>query len=161
MADTGNRGRDADLSFGLDPIALAHKTAEAMWQGDAASKGLGMEIVDVGPGHATLAMTVLPDMVNGHSILHGGLAFTLADSAFAFACNAYNVVTVAAGCEITFTAPGKLGDRLTAEAREVFRRGRSGVYDIIVRNQDGAVIALFRGKSRSLGGPVWTPDTAG
>lgn len=146
-----------DFTFGLDPDALAAKTAEAMWATDTASQGLGIEIEEVRPGYSRLSLTVRQDMVNGHKILHGGFAFTLCDSAFAFACNAYNEVTVAAGCEITFTAPGKLGDRLTAECREQFRKGRSGVYDTSLTNQDGVLIALFRGKSRSLGSALWTP----
>lgn len=146
-----------DFTFGLDPASLARQAAQAMWETDTASQGLGIELLEVGPGFSRLALTVRQDMVNGHGILHGGFAFALCDSAFAFACNAYNEVAVAAGCEITFTAPGRLGDRLTAECREQFRKGRSGVYDTSLTNQDGTLIALFRGKSRSLGSPLWTP----
>ncbi len=137
-----------------DPQKIAEAAAQAMFDKDNASQSLGMEIVSVGPGTATLSMTVREDMVNGHAICHGGLIFTLADSAFAFGCNAYNRVTVASGCEIAFVAPAKLGDRLTATCNEKILRGRNGVYDIEVTNQDGAVIAYFRGKSRQIKGQI-------
>lgn len=133
---------------------LAARCAKAMWEEDRASSGLGMEILHVAPGVADLAMTVRGDMVNGHNICHGGFIFTLADSAFAYACNSYNQSTVAASCEISFMKPGRLGDRLTAKAREIYREGRNGVYDIEVTTQEGAVIALFRGKSRSIAGTI-------
>src|ERR1700676_3449620 len=103
-----------------------------MWKEDDASQGLGMEIVDVKGGEATLAMTVMPHMVNGQRIAHGGFIFLLADSAFAFACNSHNVRAVAAQCDIAFIRPGKLGDRLVATPREISRRGRSGIYDFPV-----------------------------
>ena len=135
---------------------LARACAEAMWQEDDASKGLGMEIVEVKPGHATLAMTVRPDMVNGQRIAHGGFIFLLADSAFAFACNSHNERVVAAQCNISFIKPGKLGDRLVATAREISRSGRSGIYDVRVTADEGTVIAEFRGHSRVIGG-VWLP----
>ena len=131
---------------------VARRSAEAMWAGDRASRSLGMEILDVGPGRATLRMTVTDDMVNGHAIGHGGYTFTLADSAFAFACNSRNARTVAQHCAITFIVPGKLGDRLTARAAERSRSGRSGIYDITVTRQDGTVIAEFRGHSRTIEG---------
>lgn len=115
---------------------------------------LGMQIEAVGPGTAVLSMTVRPDMVNGHQICHGGLIFTLADSTFAFACNSYNRVTVAAGCSIEYLAPARLGDRLTATGQERSLSGRSGVYDIHVTNQDGTLIALFRGKSARIQGQL-------
>ncbi|MEQ8601997.1 MAG: hydroxyphenylacetyl-CoA thioesterase PaaI [Marivibrio sp.] len=137
-----------------DPQKIAEAAAKAMYEKDNASRALGIEIVEVGPGTATLAMTVREDMVNGHAICHGGLIFTLADSAFAFGCNAYNHVTVASGCEIAFVAPAKLGDRLTAVCREKILRGRNGVYDIDVSNQDGAPVAYFRGKSRQIKGQI-------
>ncbi len=107
----------------LSPDDLARACADAMWKEDDASKGLGMEIVEIKPGQATLAMTVKPNMVNGHGIAHGGFIFTLADSAFAFACNSHNERAVAAQGNITFIRPGRLGDRLVAIAREISRSG--------------------------------------
>ena len=134
---------------------LARACAEAMWRDDDASKGLGMELVEVRPGRATLAMTVGPQMVNGQRIAHGGFIFLLADSAFAFACNSHNVRAVAAQCDIAFIRPGKLGDRLVATAREISRSGRSGIYDVRVSVGD-SVMAEFRGHSRTIGG-TWLP----
>ena len=141
----------------LSPDDLARACAEAMWKEDDASSGLGMEIVEIGSGKATLAMTVRPDMVNGQRIAHGGFIFTLADSAFAFACNTHNERVVAAQGNITFIRPGKLGDRLIATAREISRSGRSGIYDVRV-TVDDVVIAEFRGHSRAIGG-TWLPVT--
>jgi acyl-CoA thioesterase len=126
-----------------------------MWKDDDASKGLGMEVLRIGPGEATLAMTVKPHMVNGHGITHGGFIFLLADSAFAFACNSHNERVVAAQSNISFIKPGKLGDRLTATAREISRTGRSGIYDVRVSSDD-TVIAELRGHSRTVGG-TWVP----
>src|SRR5437867_11173706 len=126
-----------------------------MWNEDDASKGLGMEILQIKPGEATLTMTVQPHMVNGHGIAHGGFIFLLADSAFAFACNSHNERAVAAQCNISFIRPGKLGDRLVATAREISRNGRSGIYDVQVTAND-VVIAEFRGHSRTIGG-TWLP----
>ena len=111
----------------LSPDALARACANAMWQDDRASQGLGMQIIDIGPGRATLQMTIQPHMVNGHGIAHGGFIFTLADSAFAFACNSHNDRTVAAQGSISFIRPGKLGDVLTASASEISRSGRSSM----------------------------------
>ncbi len=125
-----------------------------MWAGDAASQALGMRIVEVGPGRAVLAMAVRDDMVNGHAIGHGGLTFSLADSAFAFACNSYNRTTVAAGAEIRFRRPTRLGDELVATAVERSREGRDGIYDVTVAVGD-AVVAEFTGRSREIGGPFW------
>ena len=133
---------------------VAERAAAAMWERDRASKGLGMRIVRIAPGHAELAMTVRSDMVNGHAICHGGLVFTLADSAFAFACNSYNHNTVANGCAIEFLAPAHEGDVLTAVAQEQAQVGRNGVYDVEVRNQAGTIVALFRGKSTRIKGHV-------
>jgi acyl-CoA thioesterase len=137
----------------LSPDDLARACAEAMWKDDQASQGLGMAIVDVGCGHATLSMTIRPDMVNGHNIAHGGFIFTLADSAFAFACNSHNERAVAAQGSISFIRPGKLGDKLIAVAREVSKTGRSGIYDVRVTSDD-VVIAEFRGHSRTIGGAL-------
>jgi acyl-CoA thioesterase len=146
----------APLNVKLSPNDLARACAEAMWKEDHASKGLGMEIVEIKPGQATLAMTVQTHMVNGQRIAHGGFIFTLADSAFAFACNTHNERVVAAQGNITFIRPGKLGDRLVATAREISRNGRSGIYDVRVTAND-AVIAEFRGHSRVIGG-TWLPE---
>ena len=139
----------------LSPDDLGRACAEAMWKQDDASKGLGMEIVDVKSGEATLTMTVMPHMVNGQRIAHGGFIFTLADSAFAFACNTHNERVVAAEGNITFIKPGRLGDKLIATAREISRSGRSGIYDVRVTAGD-TVIAEFRGHSRTIGGS-WLP----
>ena len=137
------------------PQEVAESAAQAMWAGDRASQALGMEIVEVGPGRAVIRMTVREDMVNGHAIGHGGLTFTLADSAFAFACNSYDRRTVAAGAEIRFRAPTHLGDVLTATATERSREGRSGVYDVEVTGTGptgATVVATFVGHSREIGG---------
>jgi acyl-CoA thioesterase len=139
----------------FSPEELARASAEAMWNEDGASQGLGMEIVRVSPGEAVLSMMIRPDMVNGHGIAHGGFIFLLADSAFAFACNSRNERTVAAQCNIAFIRPGKLGDHLVATAREISKTGRSGIYDVRVTVNDVAVAEL-RGHSRSLGG-AWVP----
>ena len=145
----------ADPNVEADRQDLARRSAEAMLGEDLASAGLGITLDDVQPGRALLRMTVREDMVNGHAIAHGGLVFTLADSAFAVACNSHGVVTVAAGADITFTAAARLGDVLVAEAVETDTFGRSGVSDVrVTRESDGALIALFRGRSRSLGRPI-------
>ena len=138
----------------------AERSARAMWANDRASQGMGMEIAAIAPGRCTMRMTVREDMVNGLAVCHGGFIFTLADSAFAFACNSYNQMTVAQHCAVTFHAPGKLGDVLEAEAVEVTRQGRSGLYDIMVRNQDGTLIASFRGHSRSIKGQHYEEGAA-
>jgi acyl-CoA thioesterase len=137
-----------------DAQALAESVAEGMFARDPASQGLGMTINTVGPGHASMSMTIRADMLNGHQSCHGGFIFTLADSAFAFACNSYNLNTVGAACTIDYLAPGRLGDVLTAEAVEQALNGKSGVYDVKVSNQEGRTIALFRGKSLRVGGEV-------
>ena len=136
---------------------FCERGVRAMWAQDTASSALGMELVDVGPGRARLRMPVTQSMVNGHATAHGGLVFTLADSAFAVACNTHGVVTVASGADITFVAPARLGDVLLAEAVEQATFGRSGVTDVRVTNQDGDLVALFRGRSRSLGRPIPKP----
>ncbi|GAB1379226.1 hydroxyphenylacetyl-CoA thioesterase PaaI [Pararhodobacter aggregans] len=136
----------------MTPDDLARACAAAMWADDNATQHLGMELSDVRAGHATMTMRVRPEMTNGHKICHGGYIFTLADSAFAFACNTYNQRVVAQMGQITFLAPGQEGDVLTARAAEVWRQGRSGIYDISVTRQDGTKIAEFRGHSRSIKG---------
>ena len=138
----------------MTPDEVARRSADAMWAGDRASQALGMTLDAVGPGTATLSMTLRDDMVNGHAIGHGGLTFTLADSAFAFACNSYNRVTVAAGAEIRFRRPTRLGDRLVATATERERDGRDGVYDVLVSVGD-EVVAVFTGRSRELSGTLF------
>jgi acyl-CoA thioesterase len=140
----------------LSPEDVARACADAMWKDDDASKSLGMKIVEIKPGHATLTMTVEPHMVNGQRIPHGGFIFALADSAFAFACNSHNERAVAAQGNITFIRPSKLGDILVATAREISRSGRSGIYDVRVTVGD-AVVAEFRGHSRTIGG-TWLPE---
>ena len=141
-----------------DPQALARRSAEAMYEADRASRHLGIRIEEVGPGRATARMRVADTMLNGHDICHGGYVFLLADTAFAFACNTYGVVTVASGCEVVFLGPGRLGDELIAEAAERRRFGRSGVYDVTVRRADGTVLAEFRGHSRALPGGLAPGD---
>ena len=137
---------------------IAERAAETMLASDHASKALGMILVSVRPGYAQLRMTVRADMLNGHATCHGGFIFTLADSAFAFACNSYNLRTVAAGCVIDFLFPAYEGDELTAEAVEQALAGRGGVYDVSVVNQKGEQIALFRGRSRQIGGQIFSVE---
>jgi acyl-CoA thioesterase len=155
--EPADRETAVNVTTTLSPDDLARACADAMWAEDDASKGLGMQIVEIGPGRATLSMTVKPEMVNGQRIAHGGFIFTLADSTFAFACNTHNERAVAAQCQVTFIRPGKLGDVLVASAREISRSGRSGIYDVRVTAGD-VVIAEFRGHSRTIGGN-WLPGT--
>ena len=133
---------------------LARRSAEIMLGRDTASRSLGIELQDVGPGWAVLTMTVRDDMLNGYDMLHGGLLSALADSAFAVACNTHGTVTVAAGFDVTFLESGRAGDVLRAHAVERALRGRSGLYDVTVSREDGTVLAEFRGRSRSLGRPI-------
>ncbi len=123
-----------------------------MWSTDWTSQRLGMQIEHVAPGEATLSDGVTEVMLNGHGIAHGGFVFSLADSAFAFACNTYNQRTVGHQASITYMAPGRQGDRLTAVAREVHRAGRNGIYDVHVTNDRGEPVAEFRGHSRTVKG---------
>src|SRR5262245_5286312 len=136
----------------LTPQQIAERVRDGMFANDRASKWLGLEIVEVAPGRATLTMTVRHDMLNGHDICHGGLIAALADSAFAFACNSYNELTVASGFAIDLVAPGRLGDVLTARCVEVSKAGRTGVYDADVTNQRGERVAAFRGRSYTIKG---------
>lgn len=135
-----------------DEDRLAFDCSEAMWANDSASRGLGFVKEEVRLGYARLSMTVRPDMLNGQKICHGGFMFTLADSAFAFACNGRNRFTVAQHCAITFVAPAYEGDVLTATAVERHHAGRSGIYDATVINQDGNLVAEMRGHSRTVKG---------
>ena len=141
----------------MTPQEVAEACRDAMWQGDRASQGLGMAVVAVGPGTATVTMPVRAEMLNGHGMAHGGLVATLADSAFASACNAYNEVTVASGFHVHLLAAARLGDVLTAQAVEVHKGGRSGVYDVTVTNQRGERVAAFRGRSRTMKGTPLVP----
>lgn len=137
---------------GITDQERAERSSVAMWKDDHASQAFGMTIESVGPGVATISMVVRKDHLNGHGSCHGGAIFTLADSAFAFACNSHNKVTVAQHCSVAFLAPGREGDRLTATAREVTLAGRSGIYDVTVTRDDGVAIAEFRGLSRTVSG---------
>lgn len=139
----------------MTPSERATKAAAAMWAGDAASKWVGMEIIQVDEGHAVLELTVADQHCNGHGICHGGVTFMLADSAFAFACNSRNQSTVAQHNVISFTAPARVGDQLTATAHEVSLTGRSGIYDVTVTDQTGRKIAEFRGFSRAVSGTLF------
>ena len=150
----------SSASSSLDPQALAEAAAKAMWQRDRTAHALEMALVSVAPGRATLRMRVRGDMINGHDTCHGGLMFTLADTAFAYACNTRNEMTVASGLAVEFVAPGRPGDVLVAEAKELSQAGRTGVYDVTIRNQQGQLIALFRGKSYSMKGKPTVPPQA-
>jgi acyl-CoA thioesterase len=139
---------------GNAPHDVARACAEAMWVEDQASQGLGMVVERVSPGEAVISMVIRADMTNGHGICHGGFIFTLADSAFAFACNTYNQRAVAQHCAVTFLQPGRRGDTLTAHAVERNRSGRSGIYDVTVRDGKGETVAEFRGHSRTIAGTL-------
>jgi acyl-CoA thioesterase len=143
-----------------DPQALAELAGRTMYERDPASQALGMTLDEIRPGYARMSMRVRSDMLNGHGSCHGGYIFMLADSAFAFACNSHNFNTVGAGCSIDYLAPGREGDLLTAQAQEQALLGKTGVYDIIVTNQEGRKIALFRGKSHRVSGMVAEPATS-
>ena len=127
-------------------------SGEQMFAADASAAMLGIELLDVGPGRAIVAMTVGDDMLNGHGTAHGGLIFTLADTAFAVACNSHGPLTVAAAASIDFLSAAGIGDRMTATAVETFRRGRTGLYEVAVRNEAGEPIAHFRGRSHTVAG---------
>ncbi|GAB3050955.1 hydroxyphenylacetyl-CoA thioesterase PaaI [Intrasporangium mesophilum] len=142
MTDTAGAG---------DEVARGVAFARQMWDDDEASRRLGMDALVVEQDHAVVRMAIRDDMVNGHAICHGGYIFTLADSCFALACNSRGHLTVAAGADISFTAPGRLGDVLVAEAVVRSSFGRSGITDVTVkRESDGQIIAEFRGRSRAL-----------
>ena len=138
--------------MGLTPEDRARRAAYAMWAGDAASQAMGMAIEAVGPGTATLSMRLREEHLNGHGSAHGGIIFTLADSAFAFACNSHNEAAVAQEAQVTFLSPGRGGERLTAHATETALAGRTGVTDVRVTGEDGRTVALFRGLSRRIQG---------
>ncbi|MCZ6831856.1 MAG: hydroxyphenylacetyl-CoA thioesterase PaaI [Gammaproteobacteria bacterium] len=136
----------------MNPQELATACADSMYSNDRASQGLGMVIETVGPGVSRMSMPVREDMLNGHDVCHGGFIFALADSCFAFACNSHNNNTLAAGARIEFLAPAKQGDTLAAAASEVALGGRTGIYDVVVSNQHGERVALFRGNSHRIKG---------
>jgi len=142
--------------------SVAEQCAKKMLSMDEASKSLGVTIEKITPGHAVIAMQVTNKMLNGHKICHGGFIFTLADSAFAIACNSYNKTAVAASCDISFVRPAYTGDTLSATATEQYRAGRNGIYDVTVSNQNDETIALFRGKSRVISktGPLDDTETS-
>ncbi|WP_305967983.1 MULTISPECIES: hydroxyphenylacetyl-CoA thioesterase PaaI [unclassified Mameliella] len=142
----------------MTPQQRAERAAEAMYAKDTAAQEMKMQIEAVGPGRAVLSMEVQPAHLNGHRICHGGIIFTLADTAFAYACNSYNTLTVAQENQITFLAPGQLGERLTATAAEQALAGRSGVYDVTVTGGDGRKVALMRGLSRTVKGQHFPED---
>ncbi len=137
----------------------ARKAVETMLNADKASAAMGMELIAVTSGHASVSMKVRSDMVNGHDIAHGGILFMLADTAFACACNSHNIVNVAASCQINFMRPALCGDHLTATAKEVNLGRRSGVYDVSIHNQHEKLLAVFRGNSVSLNKPVFDEGT--
>jgi acyl-CoA thioesterase len=137
----------------MTALEIAQTAVASMFRGDRASQKLGIEILDVAPGSVRIAMTVLPEMLNGHGLCHGGILFTFADSAFAFACNSYGEPMVAAGATIEFLAPTPGGERLTAIASEVTRTARSGIYDVRIANHAGESVAVFRGRSSRLRTP--------
>ena len=134
----------------MSPQAIAERVGAGMVAEDAASRMLGMRVEAIGPGRARMCMSVRTDMLNGFKVCHGGFIATLADSAFAFACNSYNELSVAAGFSIDLLAPAHEGDLLSADAVEVMRRGRTGVYDVRVTNQRDELVAVFRGRSHAI-----------
>lgn len=137
---------------------VARKVAEKLLSLEGTGATWNIEIEEAREGYARIAMVVRADMLNGHRTCHGGMIFALADTAFAYACNSRNVETVAQNATISFLAPGREGERLVAECREVSLAGRSGVYAVTVSNPKGEKIAIFQGLSRSLGGPVLTDN---
>ncbi|MFV3371452.1 hydroxyphenylacetyl-CoA thioesterase PaaI [Pseudomonas sp. NY15435] len=143
-----------------DASQLARACAEAMYERDQATRRMGIQLLDAGPGSSKLSMRVREDMIQGHGTCHGGYLFALADSAFAFACNSYNDATVAIGCSIDYVAPAREGDELIASACEQSRSGRTGNYDVRIENSQGQLIALFHGKSYKVRGTVLAQETS-
>ena len=140
----------------MNELEIAKRCFETMWSNDSASRDLGMTVTVTKPGAAVACFEVRQNMVNGHDVCHGGYIFTLADSAFAFACNTYNCVTFAASASIEFVRPARLGDKLVATASEAHRGGRTGIYDVTVTNQDDEVVSIFRGRSYATREPVFS-----
>jgi len=154
------RARDDDRARAhVDDRARAREVARLMMEDDRASRHLGIELLDVGPGRARMQLKVRPEFTNGHGICHGGYIFLLADTTFAYASNSHNQRAVAAGCSIEFLAPAHDGDTLTAEGVEQHLAGRHGIYDMRVHDQRGKLIALFRGKSATIKGQFFEETT--
>lgn len=144
----------------MTPQERAERSAAAMWAGDTAAQSLDMILVRIAPGQAVMTMPVRPTHLNGHGMCHGGYIFTLADTAFVYACNSHNALVVAQENSITFLSPGQKGELLTATATEAYLKGRSGVYDVVVTGEDGRKVALFRGLSRQISGQHFKEDEA-
>lgn len=142
----------------MSPQQLAEAVARHLYERDKTSHALGITLAEIRPGYARVTMHVRADMLNSHGLLHGGMTFTLADTAFAYACNSKNDATVASGCDILYPAPGREGDVLTAEAEERHLVGRTGLYDVTVTNQEGAIVGLFRGRSHRVQGTIVDGD---
>jgi acyl-CoA thioesterase len=139
----------------MDELEIAKQCGETMWETDIAARSLDISVELTGVGEACATLEIRPEMLNGYNVCHGGYLFTLADTAFAYACNSYNKITMAAGASIEFLRPAKLGDRIVATASERHRGGRTGTYDVSLKNQDGEEIALFRGRSYSTREPIF------
>ena len=144
----------------MTPQQTAELVRDGMFSRDRAAQSLAMRITHIAPGEATIEMAVRDDMLNGFDTCHGGFITTLGDTAFAYACNTRNELTVASGLSVDFVAPGRPGDVLVAEAKELSQAGRTGVYDVTIRNRQGQLIALFRGKSYSMKGKPTVPDAS-
>ena len=141
----------------MNPQQLAEQVRDGMMARDRAAQGLGMRVTHIAPGEATIEMAVTEAMLNGFDICHGGFITTLGDTAFAYACNSYNEMTVASGLSVDFVAPGRLGDVLVAEAKVQSQSGRTGVYDVQIYTRQGDAIALFRGRSYCMKGKPTVP----
>ena len=146
---------------GKDDKALALAVAKRLHSLEGTAPAWGLTLEDAGPGWARASMTVRADMLNGLHTAHGGMIFALADTVFAWACNSRNVATYAQAASISFLSAGRLGEKLTAEAREDAAEGRSGVYTARVLGEDGRIVAVFQGLSRTRGGPVINPNADG
>ncbi len=133
----------------MDDFAIARQCGETMYAADAAARALDIRVEVTGAGCAEAELEIKPEMLNSHAVCHGGYLFTVADTAFAYACNSYNKITVAAAASIEFLRPAKVGDRIVATATERHRGGRTGIYDVVLNNQKGEEVAVFRGRSHS------------
>ena len=140
----------------MDDLAIAKQCRDTMYAADVAVRALDIKVEVTGAGRAEAELEIRSEMLNGHDVCHGGYLFTLADTAFAYACNSYNWVTFAAGASIEFLRPAKLGDQIFAVATERHRGGRTGIYDVVLSNQDGAEVAIFRGRSHSTRDTLFT-----
>jgi len=140
----------------MDDLAIAKQCRDTMYAADVAVRALDIKVEVTGVGRAEAELEIRSEILNGHEVCHGGYLFTLADTAFAYACNSYNLVTFAAGASIEFLRPAKLGDQIVAVATERHRGGRTGIYDVVLSNQDGAEVAVFRGRSHSTRDTLFT-----